>query len=104
MKIARKKKIKMLPLGSDPPDTDLQGPMLRRARVETEPFQRGDARVAGGWRRRILTGAFSHEHTGLGFCCSFSVQSSLFYSSIPIPCHPACLPASTCIQRGRELT
>lgn len=99
MKVARNKKIKMLPVGSDSP-SDLQGPMLRCARVETEPLQRGDARVAGGWRRRILTGAFSHEHTGLGFCCSFSVQSSLFYSSIPIPCHPACLQPPPAFERA----
>lgn len=51
--------------------------MLQRARVETELVQSGDARAAGGWRRRVLTGAFSYEHTGLGFCCSF-------YSELPV--------------------
>lgn len=38
-------------------------------------------RVARGWHRHILTGAFSYEHTGLGFCCfiiNYYYYSELF--------------------------
>lgn len=86
-----------------PPDTDLRGPMLHCAHVETEPFQRGDARVAGGWRSRVLTGAFSHEHPGLGFC-SFSVQSSRFtIASLYCVTLPVSQPPPA-FREGHELT
>lgn len=115
MNIAREKKIEMLPFSSD---------LIRRAHApgcsvsEHRAVSRADALVAGshrGWRRHILTGAFSYEHAGLGsFSLFFSSSSELsalrmsnnFSFTVASPYHLT-LPARSLhlhSEKGMELT
>lgn len=81
MNIARKKKkIKMLPFGGDFV-RHFQESMLQGAVCNLHCFKGrcAVARSHRGWCGRILTGAFSDEHTGLGFCCSSFLFGALCF-------------------------